>query len=108
MAIDHFIYVMGGISGQQFWLRSVERYDTLTNQWTYMSPMSVGRASFGITVSDNRIYCMGGFNGVNFANTVEKFNPRTNRWHCVHAMQCRRYGVGAATLRVPVISREEP
>ncbi|KAJ1529501.1 hypothetical protein ONE63_006274 [Megalurothrips usitatus] len=108
VAIDHFIYVAGGIGGQQYWLRSVERYDTLTNQWSFLTPMSLARASFGITVSDNRIYCIGGYNGVNYTNTVEKFNPRTNRWHCVQAMQCRRYGVGAATLRVPVISREEP
>ncbi|KAK3923947.1 Kelch-like protein diablo [Frankliniella fusca] len=107
VAIDQYIYVAGGIGGQQHWLRSVERYDTLTNQWCFVSPMSIARASFGISVSDNRIYCVGGYNGVHYTNTVEKFNPRTNRWHCVQAMQSRRYGVGAATLRVPVIAREE-
>ncbi|XP_034249410.1 kelch-like protein 5 [Thrips palmi] len=108
VAVGNFIYVVGGIGGDQnHWLRSVERYDTLTNQWFIMAPMPYARASFGISVVDGRIYCVGGYNGVNFTNTVEKFNPRTNRWHCVQAMLNRRYGVGAATLRVPVISREE-
>lgn len=52
-----------------------------------MCPMPVPRNSFSVAVSDKRIYCMGGSNAVHFLNTVEKFNPRTNRWHCVHAMQ---------------------
>lgn len=60
-------------------LNCSHRYDTLTNQWTFMAPMSAARASFGISVSDNRVYCVGGYNGVNYTNTVEKFNPRTNR-----------------------------
>ncbi|KAJ9583040.1 hypothetical protein L9F63_022619, partial [Diploptera punctata] len=100
-AVDEFIYVMGGYDGT-FWLKSVERYNTLTNEWFYMAPMSVPRSHFSTTVSNNRIYCLGGHDSIHYLNTVEKFNPNTNRWHCVHPMQVRRYGVGAATLYVPL------
>jgi N-acetylneuraminic acid mutarotase len=67
-----------------------------------MTPMSVARSHFGTTVSNNRIYCLGGYDSIHYLNTVEKFNPVANRWHCIHAMQVRRFAVGAATLLVPL------
>lgn len=67
-----------------------------------MTPMSVARSHFGTTVSDRRIYCLGGYDSIHYLNTVEKFNPVANRWHCVNAMQLTRFAVGAATLFVPV------
>nr|CAD7440605.1 unnamed protein product [Timema bartmani] len=72
-----------------------------------MGWMSVPRSNFGITVSFRRIYCLGGHDGIHYLNTVEKYNPHTNRWHCVNAMQVRRFGVTAGTVHVPVI-KEEP
>nr|CAD7265187.1 unnamed protein product [Timema shepardi] len=83
------------------------RYSTLTNEWSYMSQMSVPRSDFGITLGFRRIYCLGGHDGIHYLNTVEKYNPHTNRWHCVNAMQVRRFGVTAGTVHVPVI-KEEP
>lgn len=59
------------------------------------------RSSFGVTVSRGRIYCLGGFSGESNLNTVEKYNPRTDMWHCVQSMQLRRYGLVAATVNVP-------
>lgn len=81
---------------------SCTRYDTLTNQWSCMAPMTVARSNSGTTVSSNRIYCMGGHDSIHYLNSVEKFNPKTNRWHCVHSMQVKRFGMGAATLYVPL------
>jgi len=77
------------------------RYNTLTNEWSYMTSMSVARSHFGTTVCDSRIYCLGGYDSLHYLNTVEKFNPVTNRWHCVHGMQMRRFAVSAATLFLP-------
>jgi hypothetical protein len=45
---------------------------------------------------------MGGHDSIHYLNSVEKFNPKTNRWHCVHSMQVKRFGMGAATLYVPL------
>ncbi|KAJ8894770.1 hypothetical protein PR048_000077 [Dryococelus australis] len=69
--------------------------------------MSVPRGDFGITVCFGRVYCMGGRDGIHHLNTIEKYNPQTNRWHCVTSMQMRRLGLVAATVRVPVI-KDEP
>jgi len=80
----------------------VARYNTLTNEWSYMTSMSVARSHFGTTLSDRRIYCLGGYDSIHYLSTVERFNPVTNRWHCVHGMQMRRFAVSAATLFVPL------
>jgi hypothetical protein len=78
------------------------RYNTLTNEWTYVAPMTIARSHFSTTVCKNRIFCLGGHDSIHYLNTVEKFNPGVNRWHCMHAMQVRRFGAGAATLFVPL------
>nr|CAD7588425.1 unnamed protein product [Timema genevievae] len=90
--VDGCLYIVGG-AGQTGYEKRV---------W-----MSVPRSNFGITVSFRRIYCLGGHDGIHYLNTVEKYNPHTNRWHCVNAMQVRRFGVTAGTVHVPVI-KEEP
>jgi N-acetylneuraminic acid mutarotase len=64
--------------------------------------MSVARGAFGTTVCNGRIYVIGGSDGIHLLNTVEKFNPRTNRWHCAQSMQVRRIGLGAATVKIPL------
>lgn len=56
------------------------RYDTMCGQWSKISNMSIPRSSFGVATSNGRIYCVGGFDGVHFLKTVEKYNPRTDRW----------------------------
>lgn len=78
------------------------RYNTLTNEWSYMTSMSVARSHFGTTVCGSRIYCLGGYDSIHHLSTVEKFNPVTNRWHCAQGMQMRRFAVSAATLFVPL------
>lgn len=63
--------------------------------------MMGSRSSFGVTISRGRIYCIGGFSGESVLNTVEKYNPRIDMWHCVQSMQLRRYGLVASTLKLP-------
>lgn len=100
-AVGAYLYAVGGFGGAS-WLRSLERFDPLTNQWTLLTPMSVARSSFGITVCNGRIYVVGGSDGVHMLATVEKFNPRTNRWHSAQSMQLQRIGLGAATVKIPL------
>ncbi|KAK7065698.1 Kelch-like protein 4 [Halocaridina rubra] len=105
--INDYLFAVGGYNGS-YWLNSVERYDPLEDQWTSVSSMISPRSSFGITVSRGRIYCIGGFGGESNLNTVEKYNPDTDTWHCVQSMQLRRYGLVAATVQVPFLSRQNP
>ncbi len=59
--------------------------------------MPVG-ISFGTaaTGSDGRIYVMGG-DSLSGLNTVQAYNPRTNRWSIMPPMPDARYGVAATT-----------
>lgn len=52
----------------------------MCGQWSKVSSMSIPRSSFGVTTTNGRIYCVGGYDGVHFLNTVEKYNPRTDRF----------------------------
>ena len=58
------------------------------------------RSNFGVTVSHERVYALGGFSGQGVLNSAEKYNPLTDRWHGVQSMQMRRHGLVAATVAV--------
>ena len=58
------------------------------------------RSSFAATVANGNIYCMGGFSGNVILNSVERFNPVNEKWHCVSSMKFRRFGHLAGTITV--------
>jgi len=66
------------------YLDTVSEYDPVKNIWTEYSPgsspnpnkkMRVPKSDMAVAATDNRIYVIGGFNGVNYLNTVEVYNP---------------------------------
>jgi len=46
-----------------------------------MAPLSSLRGGAGAAVVNGFIYVIGGFDGKDCLNTVEKFDPLTNEWH---------------------------
>ena len=48
---------------------------------------------------DGAIYAIGGDNGVSILNTVERYDPRLDRWSACVAMSYRRRYFGAAVLK---------
>lgn len=74
----HFSFCLTFVNFYAFVL--IFRYDIMSGQWSKISNMSVPRSSFGVAVSNGRIYCVGGFDGVHFLRTVEKYNPKTDRY----------------------------
>ena len=78
---------------------SVERYDTLTNSWTTVAPMSTARERHAVAVLDGKLYACGGWNEANTALTsVERYDPDTNTWETVAPMKTARSESSAAVL----------
>ncbi|XDV31725.1 hypothetical protein PO909_002688, partial [Leuciscus waleckii] len=95
--LDGLIYAIGGVDGGvdgQQRLKTVERYDPNTNQWTMMAPMNEKRSNASATSLQGRIYICGGWTGTESLSSAESFNPETNQWTLVAPMSTRRSGVG--------------
>lgn len=58
LSSDDYIYAVGGFNSRR--LRSVERYDPVTDTWRYIESMNKERSHFKCVVHLNKIYAMGG------------------------------------------------
>jgi len=60
-----FVYSIGGYDGiNNKFLRSCERYNVLTNEWTYFDPMNIARCAFSASsVNAALIFIFGGYDG---------------------------------------------
>jgi N-acetylneuraminic acid mutarotase len=47
---------------------------------------------------NGRLYVMGGYDGIDVVNTVEVYDPATNRWSTVTGMPIARWSAGAGAI----------
>ena len=73
---------------------SIECYDPLADKWTTISNMSTRRQQFGAAVLGNRVYIVGGRDGLKTLNSVECFDPRTRTWTSAPPIATHRHGLG--------------
>ena len=73
---------------------SIEKYDLRTNQWSHLGHMSGRRLQFGVAVIEDRLYMVGGRDGLKTLNTVECLSPKTKTWTMLPAMGTHRHGLG--------------
>lgn len=71
---------------------AVETYDKKSDQW-FMSNIrdETIRAYHGVVTLNNLIYVIGGYDGVEYFNTVHCFDPATDTWRecaCMHDLRC--------------------
>lgn len=92
------IYAIGGLTSSGEALSTVETYDTLTGRWVPGLPMSTLRTRVGVTVLDNKLYALGGFDGHRRLSTVECYDPQLKAWKAVTPMNTRRSALGAVVL----------
>ncbi|XP_002741110.1 kelch-like protein 5 [Saccoglossus kowalevskii] len=97
------LYAVGGRDGSSC-LRSVESYDPHTNKWSTCAPMSKRRGGVGVTVCNGCLYAIGGHDAPASQQTsrqfdcVERYDPRSDTWTTVAAMNICRDAVGVAVL----------
>ena len=76
------MYSIGGYDGiNNKFLRSCERYNILTNEWTYFDPMNIARCAFSASsVNASLIFIFGGYDGTQRLGSIEKYEPELNKW----------------------------
>jgi N-acetylneuraminic acid mutarotase len=101
-ALDGIIYAIGG-GGPGRSLNLVEAYNPRTKAWTTVASMPTARAYLAAALGpDGRIYAIGGFSEGGSSpgkrlNTVEAYDPITNRWATVASMPTARNALAAVT-----------
>lgn len=56
--------------------------------------MNGRRLQFGVAVIDNKLYVVGGRDGLKTSNMVECYNPITKVWSTMPPMSTHRHGLG--------------
>ncbi|KAL3205156.1 hypothetical protein MRX96_040877 [Rhipicephalus microplus] len=110
--LDRSLYAVGGNDGS-LCLSSAERFDLTANMWDHVGSMHSRRQvqhpcfndTHEVVQADGYLYAVGGNDGSSSLNTVERYDPRHNKWMLVTAMMLRRSSVGAAVLECPVLER---
>jgi N-acetylneuraminic acid mutarotase len=65
--------------------------------WGIRAPMLIARSGHGLAAAPNgKLYAVGGYDGTNFLNSVEEYDPATDSWTTKAPMKNRRVGPGVA------------
>ncbi|XP_036435584.1 LOW QUALITY PROTEIN: kelch-like protein 10 [Colossoma macropomum] len=92
------LLAIGGWSGGSP-TNAIEAYDARADRWINVTSDEEGpRAYHGSVYLNGFVYCVGGFDGVDYFNSVRKFNPVSRTWHQVAPMHSRRCYVSVAVL----------
>lgn len=73
---------------------TIEKYDLRTNIWIQAGVMNGRRLQFGVAVIDDKLFVIGGRDGLKTLNTVECYNPKTKAWTVLPPMSTHRHGLG--------------
>lgn len=101
---DGRVLVMGGLnSGSGTQLNTAEVYDPATNNWSLVSPMNTKRQKHtAVTLKDGRVLVVGGYDGTNFLDTAEVYDPAagpSGSWSSAGSMLDRRNWFTATLLK---------
>ncbi|XP_061180400.1 kelch-like protein 10 isoform X2 [Saccostrea echinata] len=92
------LFVIGGWSGASP-TNIVEIYDTRADHWAICDIADRGpRAYHGTVTLNQMIYVIGGFDGIEYFNSVRSFDPITKEWKEVAPMNTKRCYVSAVVL----------
>jgi hypothetical protein len=69
------LYVMGGADNAQRYLCSVERCTMHDLKWLPCAPMTTTRYGFAAVALHGLIYCIGGYDGETWLDSVERYSP---------------------------------
>ena len=90
----------GGHDGREY-LRSMERFDPNTSEWTVVRPMPSVRSGIGVTVIGHHIYVLGGHDGNRYLNTAYKYDIFEDAWSSVPEMLTARCYMAISPAFVP-------
>lgn len=95
---QEILLAIGGWSGNDP-TKCIEAYDFRTDYWINVEKnLEPPRAYHGTVVYNSCFYCLGGFDRVEYFNSVCKFDLNTHTWHNVAPMYFRRCYVSTVLL----------
>jgi N-acetylneuraminic acid mutarotase len=75
-------------------------FDPGERTWTPAAPMPTARSQFRLVVAGHQLYAIGGVSADgNSLTTVERYEPRTNRWKTLAPMHVARRAPGVVAVR---------
>jgi len=77
--------VIGGYDGTSQ-LNSCEKYNTITNEWEFITSMKIARSALGCCTWKNNIVVTGGYDGANFLASAEIYDTETLEWEMNETM----------------------
>ncbi|KAL9242568.1 hypothetical protein vseg_016555 [Gypsophila vaccaria] len=91
------IYAVGGGSGGQddIWYDTVECYSPVNNEWTSVACLSKKKGSLAAVTLHDKIFALGGGNGVTCFPDVEMLDLDVGRWISGRSMLQKRFAVAA-------------
>lgn len=87
------LFVVGGSTGLVVH-DSAEVYDSISDTWSRMAPMSHARSGLGVAVLSGTLYALGGYDGTANLVSVESYDEDLQEWTLQPAMPIarRRFG----------------
>ncbi|CAF0897373.1 unnamed protein product [Adineta ricciae] len=81
---ENKIFIVGGSNGVTS-LASIEIFDPITNEWIshingHCYELHIPRVGVGITVCQEKLYVVGGFDGRSFLKSIEVYDENDHRW----------------------------
>lgn len=88
------LFCVGGFDGFNV-LDSVETYDARMKNWIQIAPMNTARSSPMIASQNGLLYALGGTSGERL-RSVERYDPRMNKWESLPGSLLKVRSAGAA------------
>ena len=95
--VTHFTFHLGGHDGVTY-LRSIERYDPSTTEWSLVTMLESPRSGLGVCVMNGKIYVMGGHSGSKYLSSVREYDPKKDTWTDAPSMTIPRCYMAAVSL----------
>ena len=80
VAYEDDIYVFGGHGAGVWPLKTVIKFNSSIQEWTYLEDMPVDRYGHGCAVYQDKIYISGGYSSDGRLGQVDVFDPKTGSW----------------------------
>ncbi|CAC42351.2 BTB domain-containing protein [Caenorhabditis elegans] len=94
--VPGLIVAIGGLMHQSQSKSSVEIYDPTSKKWSPIDGMVTLRTRVGVAVNQRQVYAIGGFNGQDRLDLVEKFDYDTLKWTTLSPLTRKRSALAAA------------
>ena len=90
LAIGGIVNTNESVKGQ-----AIEKYDCRLDKWSIHTYMNSRRLQCGVSLIDQKLFIVGGREGLKTLNTVEYFDFEKSIWSSVNSMNTHRHGLGS-------------